>query len=128
MEGLLELLDRVFEPAAERWTTRDGSDWWDGSYAGRDRDVPFRDVPDQSPPVGRALPPPRPTAPATYSPTASLRRSATSLSSSSPTPATLPATAQPVHSAASPRCSSTCVPSSGPNSAASPNDMPNTPM
>lgn len=49
LEGLLELLDRVFEPAADRWTTRDGSDWWDGFYAGRDRDVPFlRDVPDES--------------------------------------------------------------------------------
>ena len=49
VEGLLELLDRVFEPAADRWTTRDGSCWWDGFYAGRDRDVPFfRDVPDES--------------------------------------------------------------------------------
>lgn len=34
------MLDRLFAPGADRWSDG-GSDWWDGFYADRDRDVPF---------------------------------------------------------------------------------------
>lgn len=39
-EDVLELLDRLFTPEADRWT--DGAaPWWDGFYADRSRPVPF---------------------------------------------------------------------------------------
>ncbi|MGX2995568.1 class I SAM-dependent methyltransferase [Streptomyces sp. JNUCC 64] len=42
------LLDGLFAPSADRWTTRAG-DWWDGFYADRDRPVPFfTEKPDES--------------------------------------------------------------------------------
>ncbi|MDX3073633.1 class I SAM-dependent methyltransferase [Streptomyces sp. MI02-7b] len=40
VEDVLELLDGLFAPEADRWT--DGAaDWWDGFYADRSRPVPF---------------------------------------------------------------------------------------
>ncbi len=40
VEDVLTLLDDLFEPAADRWSTA-GSSWWDGFYADRDKPVPF---------------------------------------------------------------------------------------
>lgn len=40
VDDVLALLDGLFAPAADRWSTG-GSDWWDGFYADRSRDVPF---------------------------------------------------------------------------------------
>ncbi len=40
VEDVLKLMDRLFRPDADRWTT-DGSDWWDRFYADRDKPVPF---------------------------------------------------------------------------------------
>ena len=40
IEDVLELLDGMFARDADRWTN-EGSDWWDGFYADRDRSVPF---------------------------------------------------------------------------------------
>jgi SAM-dependent methyltransferase len=40
VDDVLEMLDRLFAPDADRWTDG-GSDWWDQFYADRDRDVPF---------------------------------------------------------------------------------------
>ncbi|MFF8843836.1 class I SAM-dependent methyltransferase [Streptomyces sp. NPDC015127] len=40
VDDVLELLDGLFAPEADRWTA-DGADWWDGFYADRDRPVPF---------------------------------------------------------------------------------------
>jgi SAM-dependent methyltransferase len=40
VDDVLTMLDRLFAPDADRWTDG-GSDWWDGFYADRDRDVPF---------------------------------------------------------------------------------------
>jgi SAM-dependent methyltransferase len=48
VEDVLELLDGLFAKDADRWT-EDGSDWWDGFYADRDRSVPFFvDKPDEN--------------------------------------------------------------------------------
>jgi len=48
IEDVLQMLDSIFEPEADRWTDR-GSGWWDRFYDDRDRDVPFfRPVPDES--------------------------------------------------------------------------------
>ncbi|MFD7257733.1 class I SAM-dependent methyltransferase [Streptomyces sp. NPDC059874] len=40
MEDVLSLLDGLFAPEADRWTT-DAAPWWDGFYADRSRPVPF---------------------------------------------------------------------------------------
>ncbi|HEY7594039.1 MAG TPA: class I SAM-dependent methyltransferase [Actinophytocola sp.] len=40
VDDVLAMLDRLFAPGADRWSDG-GSDWWDGFYADRDRDVPF---------------------------------------------------------------------------------------
>ena len=49
VEDLLEMLDGMFAPEADRWTDRGGADFWDRFYADRDRGVPFfRPVPDES--------------------------------------------------------------------------------
>lgn len=48
VEDVLALLDGLFAKDADRWT-EDGSDWWDGFYADRDRPVPFFvDKPDEN--------------------------------------------------------------------------------
>lgn len=39
-EDVLRLLDGLFEPKADRWTTG-ASGWWDGFYSDRTRPVPF---------------------------------------------------------------------------------------
>ncbi|MEU9170398.1 class I SAM-dependent methyltransferase [Streptomyces sp. NPDC048420] len=40
MEDVLQLLDGLFAPQADRWTADAGS-WWDGFYADRAKPVPF---------------------------------------------------------------------------------------
>ncbi|CAL9550243.1 hypothetical protein SUDANB70_04450 [Streptomyces sp. enrichment culture] len=40
VDDVLDLLDNLFAPGADRWTDR-GADWWDGFYADRSRPVPF---------------------------------------------------------------------------------------
>ena len=40
VDDVLEMLDHLFAPDADRWTDG-GRDWWDQFYADRDRDVPF---------------------------------------------------------------------------------------
>ncbi|WJY41873.1 class I SAM-dependent methyltransferase [Streptomyces sp. P9-2B-2] len=40
MDDVLRLLDDLFAPEADRWTS-EGAAWWDGFYADRDRAVPF---------------------------------------------------------------------------------------
>ncbi|MET7733470.1 class I SAM-dependent methyltransferase [Streptomyces sp. NPDC005402] len=40
MEDVLQLLDTLFDPRADRWTTDAGS-WWDGFYGDRSKPVPF---------------------------------------------------------------------------------------
>jgi len=40
VEDVLELLDGLFAPEADRWTAG-GASWWDGFYADRSRQVPF---------------------------------------------------------------------------------------
>ncbi|MYT13080.1 2-polyprenyl-3-methyl-5-hydroxy-6-metoxy-1,4-benzoquinol methylase [Streptomyces sp. SceaMP-e96] len=40
VEDVLRLLDGLFAPEADRWTSGAAS-WWDGFYADRDRAVPF---------------------------------------------------------------------------------------
>ncbi|MEV4329074.1 class I SAM-dependent methyltransferase [Streptomyces sp. NPDC049597] len=40
VDDVLQLLDGLFAPEADRWTSG-GADWWDGFYADRDKDVPF---------------------------------------------------------------------------------------
>ncbi|WP_282697559.1 class I SAM-dependent methyltransferase [Streptomyces sp. CC208A] len=40
VEDVLELLDGLFAPGADRWS-EGGADWWDGFYADRERPVPF---------------------------------------------------------------------------------------
>jgi len=48
VEDVLQMLDSMFDPEADRWTDR-GSGWWDRFYSDRDRGVPFfRPVPDES--------------------------------------------------------------------------------
>lgn len=41
VEDVLTLLDGMFAPEVDRWTTSGGSSWWDGFYADRSRPVPF---------------------------------------------------------------------------------------
>lgn len=41
VEDVLRLLDGLFTPEADRWTSGAGSGWWDRFYADRDRKVPF---------------------------------------------------------------------------------------
>ena len=49
MDDALDLLDLLFDQAADRWSARGGARWWDGFYADRGRPVPFfADVPDES--------------------------------------------------------------------------------
>lgn len=46
-EDVLALLDGLFAPGADRWTTR-AAGWWDDFYADRSRPVPFfADKPDE---------------------------------------------------------------------------------
>ncbi|MFI7410051.1 class I SAM-dependent methyltransferase [Streptomyces sp. NPDC049627] len=40
VDDVLELLDGLFAPDADRWTDQ-GADWWDGFYADRSKPVPF---------------------------------------------------------------------------------------
>lgn len=40
VDDVLALMDGLFAPEADRWTTG-GASWWDGFYADRDRPVPF---------------------------------------------------------------------------------------
>ncbi|MGK3942573.1 class I SAM-dependent methyltransferase [Streptomyces sp. RP5T] len=40
VEDVLQLLDSLFAPQADRWTT-DAGDWWDGFYSDRSKPVPF---------------------------------------------------------------------------------------
>jgi SAM-dependent methyltransferase len=40
VEDVLELLDTLFAPQADRWTTDAGS-WWDAFYADRSKPIPF---------------------------------------------------------------------------------------
>ncbi|MFJ9378764.1 class I SAM-dependent methyltransferase [Streptomyces sp. NPDC101455] len=40
VDDVLRLLDGLFAPEADRWSSR-GASWWDGFYADRDRPVPF---------------------------------------------------------------------------------------
>ncbi|MBL3668311.1 class I SAM-dependent methyltransferase [Streptomyces sp. M2CJ-2] len=40
VDDVLDLLDGLFAPEADRWT-RQGADWWDGFYTDRSRPVPF---------------------------------------------------------------------------------------
>ncbi|MFB7457918.1 class I SAM-dependent methyltransferase [Streptomyces sp. NPDC056188] len=48
VEDVLELLDGLFAPDADRWTG-DAAGWWDGFYADRNRPVPFfADEPDEN--------------------------------------------------------------------------------
>ncbi|MFI9149304.1 class I SAM-dependent methyltransferase [Streptomyces sp. NPDC053367] len=48
VDDVLDLLDGLFAPQADRWTEQ-GADWWDGFYADRDRPVPFFvDKPDEN--------------------------------------------------------------------------------
>ena len=48
VQDLLEMLDGMFAPEADRWT-EGGAHWWDRFYADRGRDVPFfRPDPDES--------------------------------------------------------------------------------
>lgn len=48
VEDLLRLLDSLFEPDADRWTSA-GADWWDSFYDQPDRGVPFfRMLPEES--------------------------------------------------------------------------------
>ncbi|MBI4942796.1 MAG: class I SAM-dependent methyltransferase [Actinobacteria bacterium] len=48
IDDLLSMLDGLFAAGADRWSP-DGSAWWDGFYADRDRPVPFfRAGPDES--------------------------------------------------------------------------------
>ncbi|MFI2369792.1 class I SAM-dependent methyltransferase [Streptomyces sp. NPDC018833] len=40
VDDVLQLLDDMFAPEADRWTA-DAADWWDGFYADRAKPVPF---------------------------------------------------------------------------------------
>lgn len=49
VDDVLELLDTLFDEAADTWTDRGGADWWDRFYADRMRPIPFfRWAPDES--------------------------------------------------------------------------------
>ena len=41
MDDVLRLLDELFAPEADRWTTNAGSCWWDSFYTDRSKPVPF---------------------------------------------------------------------------------------
>lgn len=48
VDDVLRLLDSLFEPEVDRWTSR-GGDWWDTFYDQRDRGIPFFvPTPDES--------------------------------------------------------------------------------
>ena len=48
-DDVLDLLDVLFDEAADRGADRAGAAWWDGFYADRERPIPFfRWVPDES--------------------------------------------------------------------------------
>lgn len=48
-EDALDLLDTLFDEAADRWSDRGGTAWWDAFYAHREHPIPFfRDAPDES--------------------------------------------------------------------------------
>lgn len=48
-DDALDLLDALFDDAADRWSDRGGTAWWDGFYGDRERRVPFfADAPDES--------------------------------------------------------------------------------
>ncbi len=48
-DDVLDLLDVLFDEAADREADRAGAAWWDGFYADRERPIPFfRWVPDES--------------------------------------------------------------------------------
>ena len=48
VEDVLRLMDTLFAPEADRWTSR-GAQWWDTFYEERERGVPFfRTAPDES--------------------------------------------------------------------------------
>ncbi len=40
VDDVLRLMDRLFAPDADRWTS-DAASWWDGFYTDRAKDVPF---------------------------------------------------------------------------------------
>ena len=49
VEDVLDLLDGMFAPGADRWTAGAGSIWWDGFYGDRGRGIPFFvDKPDEN--------------------------------------------------------------------------------
>lgn len=49
VDDAMALLDLLFDDAADRWTERGGTDFWDRFYADRGRGVPFfRWAPDES--------------------------------------------------------------------------------
>lgn len=48
-DDALDLLDQLFDEAADRWSDRGGATWWDGFYGDRNRPIPFfRAAPDES--------------------------------------------------------------------------------
>jgi SAM-dependent methyltransferase len=49
VEDVLKLLDGLFAPDADRWTTAGASAWWDAFYGDRSRPIPFFvDKPDEN--------------------------------------------------------------------------------
>lgn len=49
VDDVLDLLDSLFTPEANRWNDGPGGDWWDTFYADRSRPVPFfADKPDEN--------------------------------------------------------------------------------
>lgn len=49
VEDVLALLDGLFPPSADRWSSEGGAAWWNDFYADRDRPVPFfASAPDES--------------------------------------------------------------------------------
>ncbi len=41
VDDVLELMDRLFDASADRWSDEAGATWWDAFYTDRDRAVPF---------------------------------------------------------------------------------------
>lgn len=41
VDDVLQLLDGLFAPGADRWSQEGGADWWDGFYGDRSKAVPF---------------------------------------------------------------------------------------
>nr|WSS61936.1 class I SAM-dependent methyltransferase [Streptomyces sp. NBC_01177] len=41
VDDVLKLMDDLFAPKADRWTSGAGGDWWDGFYEDRSKPVPF---------------------------------------------------------------------------------------